>query len=229
MACTCPTVSSCRRSYVLKLIRKSWSIDLYHFRNALYFIPGRNVICWISSRHKPSPSRYSSSTNSRLSLGNYSKTFHALDSHPRFRRVYTITSYFASCNIAHNVAFVKGDSFSSPNTNALRSFLWFRQSVKGKSISSVEWSTETSCLDGKMFERCNFACLELSGLMPVQRKRKEPLNVDQGDRRYLRVFADDDVFNELTEKEMRGHLNAIALPSEEQTRIKADVKNLLDQ
>jgi hypothetical protein len=25
-------------------------------------------------------------------------------------------------------------------------------------------------IDGKMFERCNFACLELAGFMPLQRK-----------------------------------------------------------
>ena len=43
------------------------------------------------------------------------------------------------------------------------------------------------------------------------------------------VFLDENVFNELTEKEVRAHLNAIALPADEQVRIKADVKNLLDQ
>jgi hypothetical protein len=38
----------------------------------------------------------------------------------------------------------------------------------------------------------------------------------------------EEVFNDLTEKEMRKHLNGTALSLEEQKRIKEDVKNLLD-
>ena len=40
---------------------------------------------------------------------------------------------------------------------------------------------------------------------------------------------DEDVFNELTELELRQSINGIALPLEEQKKIKEDVKNLLDQ
>lgn len=41
-------------------------------------------------------------------------------------------------------------------------------------------------------------------------------------------FSVEDVFNELTEMELRQHLNGIAVSSEEQKRIREDVKNLLD-
>ncbi len=80
-------------------------------------------------------------------------------------------------------------------------------------------------IDGKMFERCNFACVELVGFMPLQRKEiRNELFLNK--RRYF--FSDEDVFNELTEREMSQHLNGIALSLEEQNRIKEDVKNLLD-
>ncbi len=76
-----------------------------------------------------------------------------------------------------------------------------------------------------MFERCNFACVELVGFMPLQRKEiRNELFLNK--RRYF--FSDEDVFNELTEREMSQHLNGIALSLEEQNRIKEDVKNLLD-
>jgi hypothetical protein len=42
------------------------------------------------------------------------------------------------------------------------------------------------------------------------------------------LFVDEDVFNDLTQVELCQHLNGIALSSEEQKRIKEDVKNLLD-
>ncbi|CAF0876325.1 unnamed protein product [Rotaria sordida] len=64
--------------------------------------------------------------------------------------VYKITNYLASNNIAHNMAIVKGDSFSSSN-NVLRIFVWFRQSV----------------IKAQRFDRCNFACLELAGFMTL--------------------------------------------------------------
>ncbi len=41
-------------------------------------------------------------------------------------------------------------------------------------------------------------------------------------------LLDEEVFNDLTEMEMRQHLNEIALSSEEQKHIKNDVINLLD-
>lgn len=40
---------------------------------------------------------------------------------------------------------------------------------------------------------------------------------------------DEDVFNELTEKELREHLNSIALPSEKQNEIKEHVISLLEK
>ncbi|CAF1270806.1 unnamed protein product [Rotaria magnacalcarata] len=104
--------------------------------------------------------------------------------------VYRITNYLTLNNIAHNVAIVKGDSFSSAN-NVLRIFIWFRQSIT----------------NGKKFERCNFAFLELGGFM---------------------TMPDEEVYNTLTESEMCQHMNALALSVEEQKRIKDDVKNLLD-
>ncbi|CAF4469264.1 unnamed protein product [Rotaria socialis] len=64
--------------------------------------------------------------------------------------VYKITNYLMLNNIAHNVAIVKGDSFSSAD-NVLRIFIWFRQSIT----------------NGEKFERCNFAFLELSGFMTM--------------------------------------------------------------
>ncbi len=42
------------------------------------------------------------------------------------------------------------------------------------------------------------------------------------------MFVDEDVFNDLTQVELCQHLNGIALSSEEQERIRDDVKNLLD-
>jgi hypothetical protein len=48
-------------------------------------------------------------------------------------------------------------------------------------------------------------------------------------REKLAFVLDEEVFNDLTEAEMRQHLNEIALSSEEQKRIKDDVKNLLDK
>ena len=70
-----------------------------------------------------------------------------------------ITNYFTSRNIAHNVAIVKGDSFSSPNSNALRSFIWFRQSVIGKLILSDEelsWEILSSWEDVQPMQLCLF-------------------------------------------------------------------------
>jgi hypothetical protein len=43
------------------------------------------------------------------------------------------------------------------------------------------------------------------------------------------LFLVEAVFNELTELEIRQHLNAIALPMEEREKIKNDVKKLLAQ
>jgi hypothetical protein len=40
---------------------------------------------------------------------------------------------------------------------------------------------------------------------------------------------DEDVFNDLTESELCQQMNEIALPLEEQKKIKEDVKILLDQ
>jgi len=48
-----------------------------------------------------------------------------------FRYVYRITNYLTSKNIAHNMAIVKGESFSSSSA-ALRIFVWFRQSIISK-------------------------------------------------------------------------------------------------
>ncbi len=77
-----------------------------------------------------------------------------------------------------------------------------------------------------MFERCNFACLELSGFMPLPCKLIENrfcLSTKTS------IFGlDEEVFNDLTEMELREHLNGIALSLEEQKRIKEDVKNLLE-
>jgi hypothetical protein len=44
------------------------------------------------------------------------------------------------------------------------------------------------------------------------------------------VFGlDEEIFNDLTEMELREDLNGIALSTEEQKRIKEDVNNLLDK
>jgi hypothetical protein len=45
--------------------------------------------------------------------------------------VYKITGYLTSKNLAHNMAIVKGESFSSSSA-ALRIFIWFRQSIISK-------------------------------------------------------------------------------------------------
>ena len=50
-----------------------------------------------------------------------------------FRHIYTVTNYLTSSNIAHNMAIIKGDSFSSLES-ALRIFIWFRQSNIGKCV-----------------------------------------------------------------------------------------------
>ena len=76
-----------------------------------------------------------------------------------------------------------------------------------------------------MFERCNFACVELVGFMPLPRKLIEKKLCEDKKNCFC---LDEEVFNDLTEKEMSEHLNRIALSSEEQDRIKEDVKNLLD-
>ncbi len=66
-------------------------------------------------------------------------------------------------NIAHNVSMVKGDALSSSLESALRIFIWFRQSNIGK-INSMIFLICFQ-LGAKVFDRCNFACLELSGYM----------------------------------------------------------------
>jgi hypothetical protein len=76
-----------------------------------------------------------------------------------------VTNYLTSSNIAHNVSIVKGDSFSSLSEAALRIFIWFRQSNIGKSFICFERSIVYFNIGAKLFERCNFACLELSGYM----------------------------------------------------------------
>ncbi|CAF4130617.1 unnamed protein product, partial [Rotaria sp. Silwood2] len=116
---------------------------------------------------------------------------HVDEFHRIAQYVYKITNYLTSNNIAHNMTIVKGDSFSS-SENVLRIFLWFRQSV----------------INGKNFDRCNFACFELAGYMTLH---------------------SEDVYNSLTESELCQHMNDIALSSEEQKRIKDDVKSLLDE
>ena len=73
------------------------------------------------------------------------------------------------------MAIVKGESFDSSELDVLRIFIWFRQSVLGSfSIFLIgrKRSIHLNFTDAKMFERCNFACLELSGYMVIQRKMK---------------------------------------------------------
>ncbi|CAF0828832.1 unnamed protein product [Adineta steineri] len=108
------------------------------------------------------------------------------------RYVYKITNYLTQSEIAHNLSIVKGDSFSVVSEPALRIFIWFRQPKIGV----------------KPMDRCNFACLELSGYVFL---------------RYAEVFDD------LTELELRENINGIALSSELRIKIKEDIKHLLDQ
>lgn len=77
-----------------------------------------------------------------------------------------------------------------------------------------------------MFERCNFACLELAGYMPIQCKYSIH-KINYFILFYFIFYLVEEVFNDLTEKELCEHLNGIALPLEEQKQIKNDVKNLL--
>ncbi|UJR33099.1 hypothetical protein I4U23_020556 [Adineta vaga] len=108
------------------------------------------------------------------------------------RYIHTVTTYFASSSIAHNLSIVKGDSFSDGSQPALRIFIWFRQPNIG--VKSVD--------------RCNLACLEMSGYV------------------FLRY---ENVFDDITETELRQSINALALSLEEQQKIKNDIKTLLDQ
>ena len=50
-----------------------------------------------------------------------------------------------------------------------------------------------------------------------------------GKKEMIFCHSDEDVFNDLTEKELREHLNNTALPSEKQNEIKEHVMNLLDE
>jgi hypothetical protein len=45
------------------------------------------------------------------------------------RYVYLIANYLTSRNIAHNMAILKGESFSSPSVGVIRVFIWIRQSI----------------------------------------------------------------------------------------------------
>lgn len=54
-----------------------------------------------------------------------------------FRHICKVTDYLVSSDIAHNMAIMKGDSFSSPSEPALRAFVWFRQSTKGKDLEII--------------------------------------------------------------------------------------------
>ncbi|CAF5223739.1 unnamed protein product, partial [Rotaria magnacalcarata] len=63
----------------------------------------------------------------------------------------TVTNYLVSSDIAHNMAIMKGDSFSSSQL-ALRVFVWLRQSNIG----------------AKTFHQWNIGCLELSGYTFLQ-------------------------------------------------------------
>ncbi|CAF0745345.1 unnamed protein product [Rotaria sp. Silwood1] len=108
------------------------------------------------------------------------------------RHIHTVTNYLVSSDIAHNMAIMKGDSFSSSSLEpVIRIFVWFRQSNKG----------------AKTFNQWNIGCLELSGYTFLQY---------------------EEVFNDATELKLRQSINEIALSSEEQEKIKEDVKKLLD-
>ena len=63
--------------------------------------------------------------------------------------------------------------------------------------------------------------------MPLQCEQKKNNKLIQT-REKITFVLDEEVFNDLTEAEMRQHLNEIALSAEEQKQIKDDVKNLLD-
>ena len=75
-----------------------------------------------------------------------------------------------------------------------------------------------------MFERCNFACVELAGFMPLQCKCNGKGVLFSVEDLWVSV---EDVFNDLNDMGLQEDLNSIALPAEEQQRIKEDVKNLL--
>jgi hypothetical protein len=71
----------------------------------------------------------------------------------KFRHVFTVSNYFTSSDIAHNMSIMKGDSFSSSDP-VLRIFVYFRKSNIGT----------------KYLDRCNFASIELSGYMFIRCK-----------------------------------------------------------
>ncbi|CAF3555629.1 unnamed protein product [Rotaria sordida] len=70
------------------------------------------------------------------------------------RHIHTITNYLVSSDIAHNMAIMKGDSFSSSLEPVIRIFVWFRQSNK--------------VIGAKTFHQWNIGCLELSGYTFLQ-------------------------------------------------------------
>ncbi|CAF0939218.1 unnamed protein product [Adineta ricciae] len=108
------------------------------------------------------------------------------------RCIHKVTSYLAAASVAHNLSIVKGDSFSDLSQPVLRIFVWFRQPNIG----------------AKPVDRCNLACLEMSGYV------------------FLRY---EEVFHDISETELREKINALALPLKEQQKIKDDIKTLLDQ
>lgn len=128
-------------------------------------------------------------------------------------------------NIAHNLFIIKGDAFSSSEP-AIRIFLWFRQLNIGEFYRSCVIDTDLCSSKGaKYSDRCNFACLELAGYMFLPGWLLLPselicLSLDS--------LLAEDVFNELTERELREHLNGIALSEHDRERIKKDVQTLLD-
>jgi hypothetical protein len=209
-------------------------------RRAVYFTNKHNVIYWMYSMYKRLPSKYFVSNNSMLLLGRQTNSMLpsvklqcvcvCVYTYIRSRRVQKITMYLTTNNIAHNMGMIKGNAFSSSDVDAIRIFVWFRRSVQRRwTMRTCPWHNRRShsFVDGHVFERCNFACLELSGMMPIQRMLI--IVVEYRTMFIGWLFLDEKIFDELTECEIRQHVSNIAVSNDEQQRIKDDVTKLFDE
>jgi hypothetical protein len=126
------------RLFLQTIVNRSYEIFHLHyplFRNVLLFIQTPIVIFSIYWILKLLSLKSNISRNSTRLLSRIFKYRFWMNWMFFFRRIYTVTSYLTSSDIAHNMSIVKGDSLSSSSESALRIFIWFRQSNIGKFFS----------------------------------------------------------------------------------------------
>ena len=135
------------------------------YRNVLRFIRKQIVIFILYSTRKRLHSKSKILTNS-IELPGKSIVLSKCQLSQSCRCIHKVTSYLGASSVAHNLSIVKGDSFSDLSQPALRIFVWFRQPNFGLLLPKskrFDLSSIYFCIGAKPVDRCNLACLEMSG------------------------------------------------------------------